>query len=225
MPKVNSASDIRWTADFVNRHRSPNKEEEGFSTPIRILALIESAQAVVNLRDICQASPSLDGLIFAAEDFAHDLSITRTPSLTEFLYARSAIVTAARAYKLSSSIDLVCTSLPSKTGASKGASQRMDEECIDGRGLGFNGKQCIHPSQVEIAHRCFAPNERELEWSTRVIVANEKAEKIGKGAWALDGSMIDMPVVRKAKAIIDRANACGQDVNSVRLQWQNQQPD
>lgn len=225
MPKVNSASDIRWTADFVNHHRSSSNEQEGFSSLIRILALIESAQAVVNLSDICQASSSLDGLIFAAEDFAHDLSITRTPSLTEFLYARSAIVTAARAYKLSSSIDLVCTSLPSKTGASNDASRIMDGECVDGRRLGFNGKQCIHPSQVEIAHRCFAPSEHELEWSTRIIVANEKAEETGKGAWALDGSMIDMPVVKKAKAIIDRANACGQDVNSVRLQWQDQQPD
>ena len=179
----------------------------------------------MDLREICQSSPSLDGLIFAAEDFAHDLSITRTPSLTEFLYARSAIVTAARAHNLSSSIDLVCTSLPSKSDASNDGSQRMEEECIDGKRLGFNGKQCIHPSQVDVAHRCFAPSEAELDWVVRIVVADEKAQNMGKGAWALDGSMVDMPVVKKARAIVERATTCDLNVSSLRVKWRDQGPE
>ena len=119
------------------------------TNPLKIIALIESAEAIVNLNEICRASPYLSGLIFAAEDFALDLSLTRTPSLTEFLYARSAIATAARAHSLPSTIDLVCTSLFVDPRGLK----ILEEECLQGKGLGFNGKQCIHPTQVAIAQK------------------------------------------------------------------------
>lgn len=186
--------------------------------PVKILALIESAKALSNLNSICTASPLLSGLIFAAEDFAFDLSLTRTPSLTEFLYARSAIVTAARAHDLPSAIDLVCTSFKGEEGR-----KSMEEECLGGKNLGFNGKQCIHPSQVDIAQRAFAPGREEVEWAARVVVADTKAE--GRGAWTLDGKMIDVPVVKKAKAIVERAEMCGFDVKTMRNKWKDQRPD
>ena len=162
----------------------------------------------------------LDGLIFAAEDFALDLSLTRTPSLREFLYARSAIATAARAWSLPSAVDLVCTSFRGEEGAA-----RLEEECRDGRGLGFNGKQCIHPDQVALVQRLFAPDQREVEWAVRVLIADEKAIAQGRGAFTLDGSMIDAPVSGKAKEVVHKAERCGMDVEELRQKWKDQEPE
>ena len=218
---MNSPSDLQWVVDFISHNRTYRKPEEAKSRRIKILALIESAKAISNLREICDtARGQLDGLIFAAEDFALDLSLTRTPSLTEFLYARSAIATACRAHELPSTIDLVCTSFKGDEGR-----RTMEEECAGGKGLGFNGKQCIHPDQVAIAQRVFAPTEDEVAWAARITIADEKADKLGRGAWTLDGKMIDVPVVRKAKSLLQKAVACGIDVDAAREKWKDQEPE
>jgi citrate lyase subunit beta-like protein len=192
--------------------------------PISLLALVESAKSLTNLTQICAATPLLQGLIFAAEDFALDLSITRTPSLREFLFARSAIATAARAAELPSTIDLVCTAFKSESGDGKPPAV-LREECLDGRRLGFNGKQCIHPSQVKVADEVFGPDAVETEWAIRVVVADEKAAKAGRGAWTLDGKMIDVPVATKAKAIVRKAEECGVNVVELRGKWEHQEPE
>lgn len=174
----------------------------------------------MDLSAICAATPYLSGLIFAAEDFALDLSLTRTPSLQEFLYARSAIVTAARAANLPSAIDLVCTSFRGDEGI-----RRLEQECENGKSMGFNGKQCIHPSQVEVAQRLFAPSQEEAEWAVRVRIADEKAAAAGRGAWTLDGKMIDAPVVGKAKALEAKSRQCGLDVDALVNRWKDQEPE
>ncbi|KAE8447623.1 hypothetical protein EG329_010594 [Mollisiaceae sp. DMI_Dod_QoI] len=222
IPKVNKASDLHFITDIL-RHQLPSRHPSApnpDSKPVKILALIESAEAITNLNSICKASPYLDGLIFAAEDFALDLSLTRTPSLTEFLYARSAIATTARAHKLGSTIDLVCTSFRGEKGL-----EVLEEECRGGRGLGFNGKQCIHPTQVEVVQRAFAPGTEEVEWAVRVVIGDEKAETKGRGAWTLEGKMIDKPVVGKAQAVVKRAELCGFDVKAAREKWKDQEPE
>ncbi|KAF2498536.1 beta subunit of citrate lyase [Lophium mytilinum] len=225
LPKCNSASDLHFLTDVLRqtlpaRHPSTPSSSTTDPPPIRLIALIESAKAIQNLPSICAASPYLSGLIFAAEDFALDLSITRTPSLHEFLYARSAIATAARAANLASTIDLVCTAYSGAQGL-----KTLEEECLNGKGMGFNGKQAIHPSQVEVCQRVFSPGEAELEWAVRIVVADEKAAEAGRGAWTLDGKMIDIPVVGKAKAVVERAKSCGIDVDGVREKWKGQEPE
>lgn len=223
IPKVNTASDLTFVADVL-KHVAPERYTAG-AKPIQLLALVESATSILNLEAICRAGTRdnvhLSGLIFAAEDFSHDLSLTRTPSLKEFLYARSAIATHARAFDLPSTIDLVCTTFRGEAGTA-----RLAAECEDGRGMGFNGKQCIHPSQVEEVQRAFAPGEAEVEWSVRVVVADEKAARgERRGAWTLDGKMIDVPVVRKARAVVERAARCGFDVDEMREKWKGQEPE
>ena len=225
LPKCESAADLHFVTDVI-RHLSPTRHPSSphnTSTgkkPLSIIALIESAKAVQNLKDICEASPYLDGLVFAAEDFAKDMSLTRTPSLTEFLYARSAIATAARAARLPSTIDLVCTAYKGDAGL-----QTLEEECLNGKGLGFNGKQCIHPSQISVCHQAFSPGEKEVEWAARVVIADEKADRAGRGAWTLEGKMIDVPVVKKARAVLKHAEACEIDVTAVREKWAHQEPE
>ncbi|PKY07461.1 citrate lyase beta subunit [Aspergillus campestris IBT 28561] len=225
VPKVNSPSDLTFVTDVITHTLSQQQHLQGGASrpPISILALVESAKSLTNLTQICASSPLLQGLIFAAEDFALDLSLTRTPSLTEFLFARSAIVTAARAADLPSTIDLVCTTYKSdKPGQAPAV---LQEECRDGKRLGFNGKQCIHPTQVETAQAVFGPDLAEVTWAMRVVVADEKAAEAGRGAWTLDGKMIDVPVAGKARAIVSKAEACGFDVAGLRREWAGQEPE
>lgn len=248
IPKVNSPADLTFVADVLKHvaperyNNSNNNHSADAPRPLQLLALIESARAILHLEAICRAGTThnnnnvhLAGLIFAAEDFSHDLSLTRTLSLKEFLYARAAIATHARAFDLPSTIDLVCTTYRGAEGEA-----RLAAECEDGKGMGFNGKQCIHPSQVDAVQRAFAPGEAEVAWSVRVVVADEKAAAGGggqgggggggrggerRGAWTLDGKMIDVPVVRKARAVVDRAARCGFDVEAMREKWKEQEPE
>ncbi|KAB8596111.1 hypothetical protein FH972_025820 [Carpinus fangiana] len=213
VPKVNSPSDLHFVTDVI-RHVLPERHTSNVATqekePLKIIALIESAKALTDLNAICAASPYLSGLVFAAEDFALDLSLTRTPSLTEFLYARSAIVTAARAFGLPSAIDLVCTQFRGAEGESA-----LREECEGGKRLGFNGKQLIHPSQVGTCQEVYSPAAQEVEWAVRCVIADEKADKQGRAAWTLDGKMIDVPVVGKAKGIVAKAETARRHVPQV----------
>ncbi|KAF7508126.1 hypothetical protein GJ744_009567 [Endocarpon pusillum] len=217
VPKVNSPSDLTFISDVVAHSRPTEFAHE----PVSILALVESARSLTSLSQITAATPHLlSGLIFAAEDFALDLSLTRTPDLKEFLFARSAIVTAARAANLPSTIDLVCTAFKSEADQ-----ETLEHECRDGKRMGFNGKQCIHPAQVGTVSRIFSPELEEVEWAVRVTIAQKRAEEMGKGAWALDGKMIDAPVEGKARAVVKKAELCGFDVKALQVKFKDQQPE
>lgn len=220
VPKVESASDVSFVRDVIEHARPREREDGGKPEPITVIGLIESARAIMDLKEICTAAPGLlSGLTFAAEDFALDLSLTRTPSLKEFLYARAAIVTAARAYELPTTMDLVATAYRSEADQ-----ERLVEECEDGKRMGFNGKQCIHPSQVSTVDRVYSPGQGEVEWAVRLVVAQRKAEEQGRGAWTLDGKMIDAPVEGKARAIVSKARACGFDVDALMEKHKDQEP-
>ena len=223
IPKVDSASDLEFVTDMLRYKlpsRHPTVPDVMANTPIQLLALVESAKSLQNLSSICRSSPYLCGLIFAAEDFALDLSIERTPSLAEFSFARSAIVTACRAHNLSSIIDLVCTQFRCDDGRNA-----LEEECLGGRRLGFNGKQCIHPSQVDTVQQLFTPSRSDIEWAVRIVIADAKAAEQGRGAWTLDGRMIDAPVVGKARSIVDKAQACNIDLQQLQNRWREQMPE
>lgn len=219
VPKVQSAADLTFVADLV-RDAAPERHKAKSENPIKILAQIESAKGIMDLREICKATPLLSGLIFGAEDFALDLSLKRTPSLREFEYARSAMVTAARAAGLDSVIDLVCTHYRGSSGL-----KTLAKQCEDGKVLGFNGKQCIHPNQLDIVHEKFSPSVDELEWAVRVLVANDKALAQGRGVWSLDGRMIDAPVAGRAAAIAKRGRLADMEVDKMLQKWRHAEPE
>jgi len=218
VPKVDSPSDLQFVTDMLRR-KLPERHADGSTNPVKIVALVESARSIMDLASICKASPYLSGLTFAAEDFALDLSLTRTPSLHEFMYARSAIVTAARAHNLPSALDLVSTTFRGESGRTQ-----LRDECENGKRFGFNGKQCIHPDQVQTVQEVYSPSAGEAEWAVRVVICDEKADRQGRGAWTLDGKMIDVPVVGKAKAIVAKAELCGMDVKALHERFKNEQP-
>ena len=151
-------------------------------------------------QEIALASERVDALLFGAEDLAGDMGAVRTAASWEVFYARSAVVTAAKAYQLQA-IDQVFFDLNDLAG--------FETECLFGRQLGYDGKMIIHPRQVEPAQRIFAPSSEEIQRAQRILAAYAEQQAAGVGAFALDGRMVDMPVVRAAEKVVTRAAEAG----------------
>ena len=195
VPKVESVEDLLAVSHFIDEQESLHGWPAGH---IRLLAMIETARGIMNLREIAQATPRLDALIFGAEDFAASIGAVRTRENGELFYARGALVTAAAAYNLQA-IDLVFVSLDDPAG--------LEAECSNGRQLGFVGKTVIHPGQIETANRIFAPAADEVEAARRLVAAFAQHQQAGAGAFAYEGNMVDMPVIRIAQRLLARATA------------------
>jgi citrate lyase beta subunit len=165
-----------------------------------LLVGVETAKGILNLEEIAEADPRLEAIIFGAEDFAASVGATRTKEATEVLYARSAVVTACAANDLQA-IDMVFIDFRDVEGL------RLEAE--QGARLGFSGKQIIHPNQVTPVQEAFTPSAEAIEYARRVVEAFTASQKEGKGAFALDGKMIDMPLLKNAQKVLDRAKAAG----------------
>lgn len=87
--------------------------------------------------------------------------------------------------------------------------EALEAECTEGFELGYSGKQIIHPSQLEIANKCFSPNPVQVTWSKRVVEAADAHYETGTGAFSLDDKMIDEPTVKQARKLLERAQVCG----------------
>jgi len=197
IPKVAFGEQVQAVAEFLTL------EERRRGWPvggIKLLPIVELALGVMNVSEIALADDRVDALLFGAEDLASDLGALRTPEAWEVFYARSAVVTAAKAYRLQA-IDMVFFDLNDAEG--------FERECHAGRRLGYDGKMVIHPRQVEPAQRVFAPSAQEIEQALRVLAAYEEHHATGTGAFVLGGRMVDMPVVRAAENVINRAQAAG----------------
>jgi citrate lyase subunit beta/citryl-CoA lyase len=155
---------------------------------LRVIPLIESAVGLDNVRSIA-AAPGVHRLAFGAIDFQLDLSMRAT--YADLLFFRSQIVLASRLASLDGPIDspsIVIDDL-----------DVVGNESDSARRLGFGAKLCIHPKQVDIVNRAFSTTAAEREWARRVV---EIAAASGCAAVALDGKMIDRPVIRRAEAIL-----------------------
>lgn len=190
IPKVESAAQILQVDRAITEHEAR----------AGLLAVVESARAIVDLAQIAGAAPRLEALIFGAEDFAGDTGATRTPEGWEVFYARSAVVTHAAAFNLQA-IDMVYINFKDTAG--------LLREAQAGASMAFSGKQVIHPSQVEPVQQAFTPSEAEIENARRVVSAFEAHQAAGVGAFALDGKMIDAPVIKAARRVLERARAAG----------------
>ena len=193
VPKVDEAEQIAWVCNQIDR-------EFGLHTPLGVIAIIESARAIVNLPKIVQDQARLQGLIFGAEDFAGDIGAIRTPQSWEVFYARSAVVTCAAAYDLQA-IDLVYVDFQDVEG--------LVQEAQFGAQMGFSGKQIIHPNQVAPVQAAYTPSKEAISQALQVMQAFEDHQRAGRGAFAMDGKMIDAPIIKAAQRVIDRATAAG----------------
>lgn len=193
MPKAACADDVHVVSAKLQLAERAHKLEKG---SIALLAQIESARGLVELKEIAAADPRLDALIFGAEDFASDVGAIRTPEADEVFFARSAVVTYAAAFGLQA-IDMLWVDFKDVAGLERLAAQ--------GAHLGYSGMQIIHPGQIEPVQRAYTPSAADVAAARRVVDAYEQHAGEGRGAFALDGKMVDMPVVKAARRVLARA--------------------
>ncbi|MBN1303410.1 MAG: CoA ester lyase [Anaerolineales bacterium] len=197
IPKVEQFDQLDW----VNQQLISAEQEHGWPQgSIRMIAQVESARSVMHLNKIASFPERLEALIFGAEDFAADLGAVRSPEAWELFYARSAVVTAAKAYGLQA-IDMVTIDFTDI--------ENLRREALFGAQLGYTGKQIIHPNQVVPVQEAFTPDEQAIARAARLVAAFEEHQARGAGAFALDGQMIDMPLLRTAQQVLARARAAG----------------
>jgi len=162
---------------------------------VRIIASIESAAALLEAPRIAKAADRLIGVMFGSEDFALDLGLPtkREGEAGDLLYARSAtVIAAASARKLA--FDGIWPDIEDAAGL------RVDS--LRARRLGFSGKTLIHPGQIGVVNEVFSPSAAEVEEARRVVRAFDEALGRGDGAVALDGQMLDPPVVDRARRVL-----------------------
>ncbi len=196
IPKVETYDQIQSVSETIET------AELAYGWPvnsIRILVGVETARGILNLKEIA-AHPRLDAIIFGGEDFAASIGAVRTAEAWELFYARSAVVTACAAYGLQA-IDIVTIDFKN--------TDFVFSEAMSGARMGFTGKQIIHPAQVEPVQAAFTPSPEAIAYALRVVETFEANQKAGKGAYDLDGKMIDMPLLKNAQKVLDRARAAG----------------
>jgi citrate lyase beta subunit len=197
VPKIESAEQVKWVSDHIESYELSSNQDLG---SVRLLVGVETAKGIMNLREIAEADKRLEAIIFGAEDYAASVGAKRTKEATEVLYARQAVVTACAANDLQA-IDMVYIDFRDEAGL------RIEAE--QGAGFGFSGKQIIHPNQVAAVQEAFTPSDEAIEYARRIVETFESSQREGKGAYALDGKMIDMPLLKNAQKVLDRARAAG----------------
>jgi citrate lyase subunit beta-like protein len=196
LPKVESVGQLAWVSGRIEAAES----EHGWpANSIHLLAIAESARALLNLKEIA-AHPRLEALIFGADDYAVSLGATRSRAGWEVLHARSRVVMHAAAFNLQA-IDMVFIDFRDTVS--------LKVEAAQGAQMGFSGKQIIHPNQVQPVQEAFTPSDQAIAEARRIVEAFEHHEAQGTGAFALDDRMIDMPTVKAAQGVLERAKAAG----------------
>jgi len=183
VPKVNSATDIDAVVE-----RAPGKP---------IWAMMETPLAVINAAQIA-AHPAVEGFVLGTNDLAKDLGTRKAARREPLLYALQACLMAARAHGVIA-LDGVYNAFKDDEG--------LAEECEQGRDMGYDGKTLIHPAQVEITNRIFAPTEAEIDLARRQIAAFDEAIANGQAVAVVDGRIVENLHIVTARATLAKAEA------------------
>jgi len=171
----------------------------GGEAPPLILG-IETVAGVMEAPALAVSAPSVQALYFGAEDFATSAGARRTEAGDEVLYARSRVLLAARA----AGVRALDQAIPDVRDDA-----RFAADAAAGRDLGYDGKLCIHPRQVELSHEAFTPSAEEIAAAARLLDAFEAALAAGNATPLIDGRMVDEPLARRARALVASAGAEG----------------
>ncbi len=204
IPKCESPDQVRETADRIrdiwSRKGTGTPLTGETESPVFLMPIVESALGVIRAYEIASASPGVVALTIGLEDYTADLGTQRTVKGRESFWARSQVVNAARAAGVQA-IDTVFSDVADVDG--------LRASVREAKGLGFEGKGCIHPRQIQVVHETFAPTEAEIARATRIARAYAEAQDKGLGVVALGSKMIDPPVVKRALKTVDAAIAAG----------------
>jgi len=204
VPKIQRPEDLHVVATLLYQIELSVGLEPG---GIKIEAQLESAEGLVNVDGIARATQRLTALHFGPGDYAASVRMPQRSIGTmdewdevypghRFHYAMHRIVVAARAAGLRA-VDGPVADHRDEEG--------LRESCLVARSLGFDGKWCIHPAQIETVNDVFSPTEEEIEWARKVVQAYEEANAAGRGAISVGGQMIDAASVRMARNTLDLA--------------------
>ena len=204
VPKIQRPEDLHVVATLLYQIELSVGLEPG---GIKIEAQLESAEGLVNVDGIARATQRLTALHFGPGDYAASVRMPQRSIGTmdewdevypghRFHYAMHRIVVAARVAGLRA-VDGPVADHRDEEGLRK--------SCLVARSLGFDGKWCIHPAQIETVNDVFSPTEEEVEWARKVVQAYEEANAAGRGAISVDGQMIDAASVRMARNTLDLA--------------------
>ena len=190
LPKVESAAQIEEVASLLMKFNPANT--------MAIWAMIETPMAIFKLQEIASAHPLLETLVLGTSDLVKDLHARHTSNRVETQTALSLSVLAARAHQLCV-LDGVHLSLDDTAG--------LEQSCIQGRDMGFDGKTLIHPNQIAIANQIFGPSPEEIEEAKERMNAYDAAISSGAGIAVLNGKLIEELHIQDAKRILALANA------------------
>ncbi|HKI79513.1 MAG TPA: aldolase/citrate lyase family protein [Ignavibacteriaceae bacterium] len=192
IPKCETGEQVVETVLEIKRL----KAENNIKTEIHVMPIIESAKGIINAYEIACASPEVCALTIGLEDYTADIGTQRTFEGKESLFGRSMIVNAAKAAGVQA-IDSVFSDINDMDA--------LRQSVIEAKSLGFEGKGCIHPRQIQVVHEAFAPEYDEIEKAQKIVLAFEEAERKGLGVVSLGSKMIDAPVVKRAHKTIELA--------------------
>jgi citrate lyase subunit beta/citryl-CoA lyase len=189
----------KWNIQDVDRMLRPIEQLAGVEPgSTKIVAWAETASALVDARDIAASSPRVIALAFGAEDFTNDMGIERSDAGDEVQVPRSLVPVAAKAANVAS-LDSPFVAFQDP-GALRADAQKA-------RQMGYTGKHAIHPSQIDIINEVFSPAPDEVAYARRIVEAWDKAQSEGRGSLAMDGRMVDVPVVKRAQNLLAFADA------------------
>lgn len=196
IPKCENSGQVKQVYAWISEIR----KREKIRVRTFLMPIVESALGIENCFDIARASEDVVAIAIGLEDFTADIGVQRTPEGTESLFARSRLVIAAKAAGIQP-IDSVFSDV--------GDMERLKQNVLKSKALGFEGMGCIHPRQIRILNQGYAPDDAEIEKSMKIVLAFEEASKNGLGVVALGTKMIDAPVVNRARKTIAMAEKLG----------------
>jgi len=168
---------------------------------IHLVLMIETALGLSRVREIGASTPRILGIAFGAGDLTLDLGAKLTRTGEELLFARSSLVLSCRLAGV--------TPIDAPYIIDVKDTEGLKAEALRSRQLGFRGKFCIHPSQVEPINEIFSPTQAEIDRAKKIVDAFEQAKEKGIGAIALEGEFVDPPIYNKAKQLLDDAKLLG----------------
>ena len=188
VPKVEDAKDIAAVARIL--------DAEPAAKSTRIWFMIESALGVLNIREICAASPRLEGMIIGPNDLLKDLKAKTTPALEALQTSYGLCLIAARAHGLIC-IDGIYNQFKDVDG--------FKASCERGRLLGYEGKTLVHPNQIEGANAAFGPSDEDIDLAKRQVAAFDAVLADGQAVAVVDGQMVEKMHVAEAKEVLKLA--------------------
>jgi citrate lyase subunit beta/citryl-CoA lyase len=196
IPKCESPAEVK----AIDERIAEIKKKHKVTADVLLMPIIESALGAIKAYEIAVASPNVVALTIGLEDYTADIGTRRTNEGRESFWARSQVVNAARAAKVQP-IDTVFSDVADMEG--------LRQSVLEAKALGFEGKGCIHPRQIEVINDAFAPTEDEIKRARAIVVAYDEAQAKGLGVVSLGSKMIDPPVVKRALRTVDLAVASG----------------